>query len=255
MITNSSTGCAHARHHVPGPAWADKYKGKFDQGWELRLARRRWPGRRCSGSIPADAKLTPRDPAFPAWDSLPADQRKLYARQMEVFAGFQENADYEIGRVIESIEDLGQADNTLILYIWGDNGLIEHGGDGDRLVQRAHHAERDQADLGAAAQADRRLRRHRRLGRAELSAALRLRLGVGGQFRAVQWGKQVALPHFGGMRDPMVIAWPKRIKDKGGLRTQFTHCIDIVPTILEACGGYPAPDGRKRDRATYRCTG
>ncbi len=90
-------------------------------------ARRRSPGRSGSGVIPANAKLTPRDPAFPAWDSVPPELKKFYARQMEVFAGFQENCDHEIGRVVQSIEDLGLADNTLILYIWGDNGSSMEG--------------------------------------------------------------------------------------------------------------------------------
>ena len=184
--------------------------------------------------IPADAKLTPRDPAFPAWDSVPADLKKLYARQMEVFAGFQENCDHEIGRVVQSIEDLGIADNTLIIYIWGDNGSSMEGTETGTFNEMTTLNGID-VPAAAAAQADRRLRRDRRLGRAEQPAALRLRLGVGRQHArssgASRWPRTSAAP---------ATRWsspgPGRIKDKGGLRAQFTHVIDIVPTILEAAG-------------------
>src|SRR4051812_4271525 len=111
-------GASHAPHHVPGE-WADRYKGKFDQGWD-KLREETFARQKALGVIPADARLTPRDPAFPAWDSVPTELKPLFIRQMEVFAGFQENCDYEIGRVVKSIEDLGIADNTLIMYIWGD---------------------------------------------------------------------------------------------------------------------------------------
>jgi arylsulfatase len=183
--------------------------------------------------IPPDAKLTPRDPAFPAWDSVPAELKKLYARQMEVFAGYQENCDYEIGRVVQSIEDLGIADNTLIIYIWGDNGSSMEG-----------------TETGA-------FNEMTTLNGVDVPAAQQLKLidvyggieGWGGpssqpHFACAwawagntpfQWGKQVA-SHFGGTRDPMVVSWPRRIKDKGGLRTQFTHCTDVVPTILDVAG-------------------
>ena len=102
-----STGCAHAPHHVP-KEWADKYKGKFDQGWDA-LREETFARQKALGVIPADAELTPRNEAFPAWDSLPEDLRKLYARQMEVYAGFQENADWNVGRVLDAIERDGRA--------------------------------------------------------------------------------------------------------------------------------------------------
>src|SRR5262249_13033786 len=110
-----ATGASHSPHHVPG-AWADKYKGKFDQGWD-KLREETFARQKALGVIPDSAKLTPRDPAFPAWDSLSPAEKTLYARQMEVFAGFQENADHEVGRLVEAIEQMGQADNTLVLYI------------------------------------------------------------------------------------------------------------------------------------------
>jgi arylsulfatase len=224
-------GASHAPHHVP-TAWADKYKGKFDQGWD-KLREETFARQKRLGVVPPSAKLTSRDSAFPAWDSLPADQKRLYARQMEVFAGFQENCDHEIGRVISAVEEMGIADNTLILYIWGDNGSSMEGTETGTFNEMTT------------------------LNGIELPPAVQLKVieehggigtwgGPGSQphFACAwawagntpfQWGKQVA-SHLGGTRDPMVVSWPKRIKDKGGLRTQFTHVIDVAPTILEAAG-------------------
>lgn len=224
-------GASHAPHHVP-TEWADKYKGKFDQGWD-KLREETFARQKKLGVIPANARLTPRDPAFPAWESLPADQKRLCARQMEVYAGFQENCDHEIGRVINAVEELGLADNTLILYIWGDNGSSMEGTETGTFNEMTT------------------------LNGIELPPAVQLRLiekhgGIGTwggpdsqpHFSCAwawagntpfQWGKQVA-SHLGGTRDPMVVSWPKRIKDRGGLRTQFTHIIDVAPTLLEAAG-------------------
>jgi arylsulfatase A-like enzyme len=233
-------GASHAPHHVPAE-WADKYKGKFDQGWD-KLREATFARQKKLGVIPENAKLTPRDPAFPAWDSLPADQKRLYARQMEVYAGFQENCDHEIGRVINAVEQMGLAENTLILYIWGDNGSSMEGTETGTFNELTT------------------------LNGIALPPAVQLRLiekhgGIGSwggpdsqpHFACAwawagntpfQWGKQVA-SHLGGTRDPMVVSWPKRIKDKGGLRTQFAHVIDVAPTILEAANIPPprAVDG------------
>ena len=120
-----STGGSHAPHHVP-KEWADKYKGKFDQGWD-RLREETFARQKALGVVPATAKLTERDAAFPAWDSLSADEKQLYARQMEVYAGYQEVTDHEIGRVVETIDGMGLADNTIVIYIWGDNGASMEG--------------------------------------------------------------------------------------------------------------------------------
>ena len=120
-----STGCSHAPHHV-APEWADKYKGKFDQGWD-RLREEIFARQKELGVIPAGAELTPRDDAFPAWDSVPDKLKAYYARQMEVYAGYSENADYNVGRVIDAIAELGELDNTLIIWIWGDNGASMEG--------------------------------------------------------------------------------------------------------------------------------
>ena len=120
-----STGCSHAPHHV-ARQWADKYAGKFDQGWD-RLREEIFARQKELGVIPADAELTPRDAAFPAWDDVPDKLKAYYARQMEVYAGFSENADYNVGRVIDAIAELGELDNTLIIWIWGDNGASMEG--------------------------------------------------------------------------------------------------------------------------------
>ncbi len=120
-----STGCSHAPHHV-GQAWAEKYKGKFDQGWDA-LREETFARQKELGVVPADAELTPRADAFPAWDDVPDKLKAFYARQMEVYAGFSENADHNVGRVIDAIEELGELDDTVIIWIWGDNGASMEG--------------------------------------------------------------------------------------------------------------------------------
>ena len=120
-----ATGSSHAPHHV-STEWADKYKDKFDGGWDA-LRKQTFERQKQLGVIPANAELTPRADAFPAWDSLSADEKKLYARQMEVYAGYQENADYNVGRLVQEIEDIGIANNTVIFYIFGDNGSSMEG--------------------------------------------------------------------------------------------------------------------------------
>jgi arylsulfatase len=222
-------GASHAPHHVPRE-WADRYKGAFDQGWD-KLREQTFERQKKLGVIPADAKLTPRDPAFPAWDSLPADQKKLYARQMEVFAGYQENCDSEIGRVIGAVEDMGISDNTLVLYIFGDNGSSMEGtptGSFNEMTMQNGIPLTPEQQLklidrygGIGAWGGPNMQPHFACAWAWAGNA------------PFQWGKQVA-SHLGGTRDPMVVSWPRRIKDRGGLRTQFTHVIDVAPTILEA---------------------
>ena len=120
-----STGCSHAPHHVARD-WADKYKGKFDQGWD-RLREQVFARQKALGVVPQDAELTERDKAFPAWDDVPEKLKSYYARQMEVYAGFSENADHNVGRVIDAIEELGELANTLIIWVWGDNGASMEG--------------------------------------------------------------------------------------------------------------------------------
>ena len=120
-----STGCSHAPHHV-SDAWAARYKGKFDQGWD-KLREQTFARQKALGVIPVDAELTSRDDAFPALDEVPEKLKAYYARQMEVYAGYSENADYNVGRVLDAIDELGELENTLVLWIWGDNGASLEG--------------------------------------------------------------------------------------------------------------------------------
>ena len=212
-----STGCAHAPHHVPRE-WADKYKGKFDQGWDA-LREETFARQKALGVIPADAELTPRNEAFPAWESLPDDLRKLYARQMEVYAGFQENADWNVGRVLDAIEEMGEVDDTLVFWIWGDNGAsmegtltgtfneltIQNGIPLTAVQQRALIAPTAAFTLGHRAAAP-------HCGAAWPWAAN----------APFQWGKKVAW-HLGGTCNPMVIHWPARINDGWAVWSYFTH--------------------------------
>ena len=226
-----STGCSHAPHHV-SEAWAEKYRGKFDQGWD-RLREETFARQQALGVIPADAELTPRDEAFPAWDDVPDKLKAYYARQMEVYAGYSENADYNVGRVLDAIEELGELDNTLVLWIWGDNGASMEGtitGSFNELTMQNGIPLTDEMQLQLA----------ERYGGVE---------AWGNQMMAphysaawawagntpFQWGKQVG-SHLGGTRNPLVVHWPERISEQGALRSHFTHVIDIGPTILDIAG-------------------
>ena len=226
-----STGCAHAPHHV-ARAWADKYKGKFDGGWD-KLREQTFERQKQLGIIPAGTELTERPDLFPAWDSLSDAEKKLYARQMEVFAGYCENADWNVGRLLDAVEDMDDLDNTLIFYIWGDNGASMEGTVTGSFNEMTFLN-------GVVLDAEQQLRLIDAYGGID---------ALGGDHTAphyaaawahagntpFQWGKQMS-SHLGGDRDPMVVAWPARIKGDGALRTQFTHCIDVGPTVLEAVG-------------------
>ena len=226
-----STGCAHAPHHV-AREWADRYKGRFDDGWDA-LRDRTLARQKELGVVPPDTELTPRPDAFPAWDSLDETARKLYARQMEVYCGYQENADWNVGRVLDAIEDLGELDNTLVVYIWGDNGASLEGtttGSFNELtflnglvLDPQQQTELIEKYGGIEALGGPHTAPHCAAAWAHACNA------------PFQWGKQVG-SHLGGTRNPMVVAWPARIPATGDVRTQFTHCIDVVPTILEAAG-------------------
>ncbi len=180
-----STGCSHAPHHVAA-AWADKYKGKFDQGWD-QLREETFARQKELGVVPADAELTPRDDAFPAWDDVPDKLKAFYARQMEVYAGFSENADHNVGRVIDAIDELGELDDTVIIWIWGDNGASMEGtvtGSFNEMTMQngIPLTRRDAAPAGRA------VRRSGQVGSPDHGPALRRRVGVGGQ-HAVQVGQ------------------------------------------------------------------
>jgi arylsulfatase len=226
-----STGCSHAPHHV-SEAWAAKYKGKFDQGWD-KLREETFARQKALGVIPPDAELTPRDEAFPAWDTVPEKLKAYYARQMEVYAGYSENADYNVGRVIDAIDDLGELDDTLVLWIWGDNGASLEGtitGSFNELTMQNGIPLSDEMQLqlserygGVEAWGGRMMAPH-------YSAAWAWAGNT--PFR---WGKQVG-SHLGGTRNPLVVHWPERVNGRDALRTHFTHVIDVAPTILEVAG-------------------
>jgi len=226
-----STGAAHAPHHV-AKEWADRYRGKFDQGWD-RVREETLARQKELGIVPADTELTPRPAIFPAWDSLGDAERKLYVRQMEVYAGFQENADWNVGRLLDALEEIGDLDNTLIFYIWGDNGASLEGTVTGSFNETTFIN-------GMVLDAEQQLALIDQYGGIE---------ALGGEFTAphvaaawahagntpFQYGKQMA-SHLGGSRNPMVVAWPRRISPSGDVRGQFTHVNDIAPTVLEAIG-------------------
>ena len=221
-------GATHAPHHAP-KSWIDRFKGKFDQGWdkvrEETLARQKQ-----LGVVPQNTILTPRPESIPAWDSLSAKDKQLFARMQEVFAGYLAFTDHEIGRLIDSIDQLGELDNTLVVYIVGDNGASPEGG----LNGTANEGKLFNGVIDTA-ESSRKLID-------QLGGPLAYNNYPVGWAHAgntpFQWTKQIA-SHFGGTRNPMVVSWPKRIKDKGGLRSQFHHVVDMAPTIYEAIGIRP----------------
>jgi arylsulfatase len=229
-----STGATHSPHHVP-KAWADRYKGKFDQGWD-KLRDETFARQMALGVVPADAVLTPRDPAFPAWDSLSPAEKTFYARQMEVYAGFQENTDHQIGRVVQALEAMGERENTLIIAIWGDNGSSMEGTETGTFNETT-------TITGVPLSPEQQLRLIDAYGGMDAwgGPVMQPHFSCAWAWAGkapFKWGKQIA-SHFGGTRNPMVVSWPARLKDRGGLRSQFTHAIDVAPTILEAAGITP----------------
>jgi arylsulfatase len=221
-----SPGLTHAPHHAPKD-WIEKFKGKFDQGWD-KLREETLARQIQQGVVPAGTKLTPRPKEIPAWDSLSADQKRLFARMMEVYAGALAYCDSNIGRVIQAVEDTGELDNTLIIYIMGDNGAS-----GEGTLQGLSN------EVGVAANGVEETVPYLASVMDELGGPLHYNHYPVGWAHAMdtpfQWTKQVA-SHFGGTRNGLVISWPARIKDQGTIRNQFCHIIDIVPTILEATG-------------------
>ncbi|HEU4354577.1 MAG TPA: arylsulfatase, partial [Actinomycetota bacterium] len=232
-----STGCAHAPHHV-AKEWADRYKGKFDDGWDA-YRERTLERQKSLGLVPPETELTERPDLFPAWDSLTDAQRKLYARQMEVFAGFSENADWNVGRLLDAIGEMGDLDNTIVVYIWGDNGASMEGTLTGSFNETTFFN-------GVVLEADEQLRLiEEKFGGVEELGGFHTAPHYAAAWAHAnntpyQWGKQMA-SHLGGTRDPMVIAWPSRIAPDASVRTQFTHCIDVAPTILELIG-IPEPE-------------
>jgi arylsulfatase A-like enzyme len=224
-LTYYATGTAHAPHHAPKD-WIEKFKGQFDQGWD-NVREETFARQKKMGIIPEDTELTERSAGIPAWDSLDADHKKVYAHMMEVYAAALSYADDQMGRILDAIQDMGELDNTLVIYIQGDNGASAEGGQQGLLNEMAFFNAVPEDFKQVMAHMD------------ELGGPLSFNHYPIGWAHAMdtpfQWTKQIA-SHFGGTRNGMVISWPSRIKDKGGIRTQFHHVIDIAPTILEAVG-------------------
>jgi len=218
-------GAAHAPHQAPRE-WIDQFKGQFDMGWD-KYREETFARQKKLGVIPADAQLTPRPAALAAWDSLSPEEQRVYARMMEVFAGFTAHVDHEVGRVVDAIDQIGELDNTLVIYIAGDNGSSAEGGFNGLLNEMTFFNGLPEKLEDKVAAID------------DLGGPLYYNHFPSAWAWAMdtpfQWTKQIA-SHFGGTRNGMAMAWPAGIKDKGGKRFQFSHVIDIAPTILEAAG-------------------
>ena len=218
-------GATHAPHHVP-KEWIARWKGKFDQGWdkvrEDTLARQIR-----LGIVPAGTTLAPKPPALKDWDALSADEKRLFSRQAEVFAAFVEYTDYEIGRMLDAFTEIGQAENTLVFYIAGDNGTSGEGGMNGMFNEYTYFN-------GVQEQIADMLTRIDQWGGPETYPHMAAGWAV--TFNSpFAWMKQVP-SDFGGTRNGMVVSWPKGIAAKGEIRSQFGHVIDVAPTILEAIG-------------------
>ena len=219
-------GLTHAPHHAP-KEWIAKFKGQFDQGWD-KLREETLARQIKLGVVPANTKLTARPKEIPSWDSRSADEKKLFAHMMEVYAGSLAFVDHNIGRVLAAVEETGEMDNTLIIYEMGDNGAS-----GEGTLQGLAN------EVGVAANGVEETIPYLLSIMDELGGPLTYNHYPVGWAHAMdtpfQWTKQVA-SHFGGTRNGLVISWPKRIKQVGEVRSQFCSVIDVVPTILEAAG-------------------
>jgi arylsulfatase len=220
-------GATHAPHHVP-PEWIARYAGAFDDGWDVQRERT-FARQQELGVVPADAELTPRHDEIPAWDDMPDELKPVLARGMETYAGFLEHTDAQVGRLIGTLEDLGVLDSTLVYYIVGDNGASAEGTVNGTFNEMANFN-------GMAALETPEFLRARidEIG----SPTSYNHYAVGWAWAMdtpYQWTKQVA-SHWGGTRNGTIVHWPAGITDRGGLRSQFTHVIDVAPTVLEAAG-------------------
>jgi arylsulfatase A-like enzyme len=220
-------GATHAPHHVP-PEWSDKYKGKFDQGWD-KVREETFARQKELGVIPAEAELTERPEEISAWDDMQDDLKPVLARQMEVYAGFLEHTDHHVGRLIDALQDLEILEDTLVYYIIGDNGASAEGSpngcfneivvlNGAGALETAEFMASRIDDFGTP-----KAYNHYAVGWAHAMDT------------PYQWTKQVA-SHWGGTRNGTIVYWPNGIEAKGDVRSQFHHVIDVAPTVLEAAG-------------------
>jgi arylsulfatase A-like enzyme len=220
-------GACHAPHQVP-KSWADKYKGKFDQGWD-KLREEIFARQKKRGVIPSDAELTGRPAEIPAWDDMPAALKPVLARQMEIYASFLEHTDHHVGLLVDSLADMDVLKDTIVIYIIGDNGASAEGTvngtfnelamlNGMSALETVEFLSSKIDDFGGP-----KAYNHYAVGWAHAMDT------------PYQWTKQVA-SHFGGTRNGTIVHWPAGIEAKGEIRSQFCHVIDIAPTILEAAG-------------------
>lgn len=218
-------GATHAPHHVP-QSYIDKWRGKFDGGWDV-MRQEILDRQIAKGIVPKGTKLAPKPEAIQQWDKLSADEKKLFTRQAETFAGYLDMTDHEIGRLLDAVEESGQAENTMIIFVYGDNGTSAEGGASGMFSEMTYFN-------GIQETVPDMLKKVDKWGGPETYPHMAAGWAV--MFDApYSWTKQVASDH-GGTKVGMTIRWPKGIKAKGELRTQFSHVIDIAPTILEAAG-------------------
>lgn len=220
-------GATHAPHHVP-VEWSDKYKGHFDQGWD-KVREETFARQKELGVIPPDAELTRRPPEIPAWDEMPDELKPVLARQMEVYAGFLEHADYQVGRLVDALAELEILDNTLIYYIIGDNGASAEG-----AINGTFNEMFTMNGANALETAEFMTERLDKFGTPE--AYNHYAVGwAHAMDTPYQWTKQVA-SHWGGTRNGAIVHWPNGFQSRGEVRTHFFHVIDVAPTVLEAAG-------------------
>ncbi|MGC2282221.1 MAG: arylsulfatase, partial [Candidatus Acidiferrales bacterium] len=228
-----ASGAIHGPHHIM-KEWADKYKGKFDDGWDA-YRERVFKRAKEKGWIPAGARLTPRHETMPSWESIPEDEKPFQRRLMEVAAGFAEHVDAQAGRVLDEIDKLGYGDNTLIFYVWGDNGSSSEGQNGTISELLAQN--------GIPTTVKQHIKALDELGGLDVlgspKADNQYHAGWAWAGSTPYKGTKLLASHFGGTRNPMAIRWPAKIKPDGTPRPQFHHCNDIVPTIYEVLGVTP----------------
>ena len=226
-------GAAHGPHHI-FPAWADKYKGKFNEGWDV-LREQVFARQKALGWIPANAELTPRDKTMVAWNEVPQSERAFQTRLMELFAGFVEHTDAQVGKVIDYLDQTGQRDNTIVFYVWGDNGSSSEGQKGsisellaqNQIPNTVEQQMKALDELGGL----------KALGGPSTDNMYHAGWAWAGStpFRSTK----LIAAHFGGTRNPLVVSWPKGIKPDVTPRSQFYHVNDITPTIYAVLGITP----------------
>ncbi|HEX5730786.1 arylsulfatase [Microbacterium sp.] len=225
-----ATGCLHGPHHIM-KEWADKYAGTFDDGWDA-YRERVFARAKDSGWIPRDAELTARDERLAAWDDIPDDEKPFQRRLMEVAAGFAEHADVQAGRVVDELESLGYGENTLVFYIWGDNGSSGEGQNGTISELLAQN--------GIPSTIPQHIKAMNDMGGLDVlgtpKADNQYHAGWAWAGSTPYKGMKLVASHLGGTRNPMAIRWPAKVTPDAAPRAQFVHCTDIVPTLYDLLG-------------------